>query len=418
MKLILFAIIVCSFLISPNLLFMAGVGYSSTGGGMVEKIHLATYLAIIGFVLQFALRKKNKLGYMQDAEVYRYIGATALLAIYCVAMGYVSSIPIVTLMTPLLIYSIVQHTDKKFVARLGVVIRIILVANASLGIAEALGGFTLLERVAGDVVVLSDTRAIGFVGHPLTSSLLSALMAIYLIREATEARFTMFRAAELMVHLVGLIAFGGRVALVLTIVLAIWAVLFGKAKPGGGRKLRSSQIALRVGLFGAFVVGGFFLGTSEFAEATINRFMGDQNADASTESRFSAFLILFSMEPEEWFLGVPEARRVALMGAFDTDFGIEITWISWILSFGVIWTLVLVYILYRIIKLSTRGRASSLRYMSILFLVAITGAQGLGGKTLMLSWFLMMLLCFDQPPVGRSSLSSGRSLRRSSFRQA
>lgn len=385
---------------------------------MVEKIHPVTYIALIGFVLQFALKSRNKLGYMQDAEVYRYVGAMVLLAIYCIAMGYVSSIPVVTLMTPLLVYSILQHTDRAFVARSGLIIRMILLANAALGVAEALGGFTLLERVAGDVIVLSDTRSIGFVGHPLTSSLLSALLAIYLIREATEGRFSMLRAAELMVHLVGLVAFGGRVALVLTIGLAIWALLFGRAKSRGWQGFHTSQIVLRVGLFGALVAGGFFLGTSEFAEATIDRFMGDQNADTSTESRFSAFLILFSMEPEEWLLGVSEARRVALMGAFDTDFGVEITWISWILSFGAIWTLILGYILYRLIKLSTRGRASSLRYMSILFLVAITGAQGLGGKTLMLSWFLMMLLCFDQPPVGRSTLSTGRSLRRASFRQA
>lgn len=404
MKIVLLLVIVASLVISPNLLYMAGIGYGVSGGGALEKIHPCAFLALVGFFLQMTMGGKNKIGYIKDRELYRLIGVTFLLSAYCFAMGYVVSIPIVTFMTPLLVYSMMQHADRLFLYRIGILVRVLIAINALLGIYEAVSGLTLLERTVGDTIIEQDTRSIGFLGHPLSSSLASSLVAIYLIRDTLSSRLSLPRALEIALLLFAIVAFGGRVALVATAILSIWAVLFGNKSTVSGKKIQPSQVTLRIAMLVTLISIGVFLVTSDFGGNTIARFGGDENAEKSTESRYSAILILLSMSPQELLLGVSDVRRVSLMGAFDTDLGVEITWISWVLSFGAVWAVVLGYLLFRVIYLSTKGRPASLKYMSVLFVVAITGAQGLGGKTLLLTWFLTMLVCFDQVPANSSTV--------------
>lgn len=395
MNIFLLIVVVGSYVISPNLLYMLGVSYGGSGGGVLEKIHPCTYFVFILFFIQFISGGRNKIQYVRDKDIYSPIFLVGLLCVYCIFMGYSVAPLLVTLMTPLLMLLVLQRSRISFLRSLGYIIRFLVFANALLGIAELLLGFTLLERVAADVVIESDVRSIGFIGHPLTSSLLSALVLVFLVRSGLGRGFSKIGIAEIVFQFSALLAFGGRVALVLAVLFSVFAIFFsdgGYSRRSGGAK---QNLAVRLILIGSILFGALFASQSEFAANTLGRFDLEQGVDASSETRFAAIVMLGELGYDELLTGVPGERRVGLMSAFDSDFGIESTWISWIFSYGLIWSLALAYAFILLFIKLTRGRAPALKYMSFLFVIAISGSQGLGGKTLMLTWLVTMLVCFE-----------------------
>lgn len=378
------------FLVSPNLLYMLGTGYSASGGSAIAKIHPCTYVLVATYFLQILSGRSLRFELIADREVNFRVAAIFILVVYCGAMGFVTSIPIVTLLTPFCLLALLQREKIQFLAFLSVIVRLVLVVNALVGVFEMVAGHSILEKVAGNVEVGNDARSIGLLGHPLSSSLVSGLMLVFLMREGIDGRVSVLSVLEMLIHVAGVLVFGGRLNLVIAMCLCVYALMFGRSAASG-----STKTLIRVFMFFVFVIACIWASQSDFAEVLLSRLSGDEkNADSSSATRVAAVLLLLNSELSDLVTGISDARRAQLLGAFDTEYGIEVTWISWIFSFGVFWTAYLMKSLFRSLSKITCNAPPSLKYMNILFVIAMTGAQGLGGKTLALCWFFLMLVTF------------------------
>ncbi|MEJ5990727.1 hypothetical protein WG902_12060 [Ramlibacter sp. PS3R-8] len=394
---------IASFIISPNLLFALGIGYSESEGSQFLKVHPATYFYAAIFMGAVLFRLKNRAHFVSNRALRNCIAGGVGLCVYCLAMRYSVSVVAVSLLTPLLALHVAQRLPGKAMRLLYRTLRLLVLANSVVGIYEILDGSTMLPRVAGGILIETEQRAIGIVGHALPSSMLAGLTALYLLYRvlysvALNVRSRTLITGELLIHLAALIAFGSRLVIVITAFFAVWIILFG---PRGTSKSGSTTVR-RILILVVLVASTWLLATADFSQSTIDRFLGGQGAAASTESRLAAFALLTTLAPSEWLWGINATRRVELMELFDTNFGIEVTWIAWILSFGVVWTILATYALFSLLfKILSRNPVPH-KYLVFFFIIGISGSQGLGGKTMLLTWVLLMLITY---PVQAGALT-------------
>ncbi|MCE3271490.1 MAG: hypothetical protein K0S57_1887 [Ramlibacter sp.] len=389
-----FVVTVGSLLVSPNLLFALGIGYSEAEGSQYLKIHPATYLVALLWLGCTFFRVKNRAQIISNRTLTIFIAGGFALVAYCVLMRFSVSIVVVSLLTPLLVLHVAQRLSDRSRWSIYWTLRLVILANSIVGIYEILIKDTVLPRVAAGVLIETEQRAIGLVGHALPSSMLAGLSILYLIHRViyspAKQASRIATIGEMVIHMAALVAFGGRLVIVATALLVVWIVLFGSQS----YKVSRGVIVRRILLFLIFIGSAWFLASAEFAQSTIARFLGEQGAAASTESRLAPFLIVTTLDPSEWLWGINASRRIQLMELFDTNFGIEITWIAWVLSFGVIWAALATWTLAVLLFKILRRWPTPNKYLVALFLLGISGSQGLGGKTMLLSWFFLMLITY------------------------
>lgn len=387
-------LIFASLLISPNLLYLAGTGYTQAEGAAYLKIHPVTYISVFSVAIIFLMRRRNKANFFNDRFLLFLILWGGLLSVYCVLMGFNVSGAVVTLFTPVLFLYVAHRLNREQLGEIEPWLRFLLAMNAVVGIYELISGDTLLPRIVADVIVQTDQRSLGFVGHPLSSAALSGIVTVYLLYRTVFFGLSfgtrLLSVGELALHVVALAAFASRATIVFVFALAIIMIFLHRNK-----KKISGQNFWRIFVAVMIVVIVAFLAQSEFAEIAMARFLGDQYTDSSSQSRFTLLALLSSMGATEWLTGVTLARRLELQDIFDTTYGVEVTWIAWILSFGLIWTVALMISLWKLLMTISRFKGASHIFMTAFFLLVITSAQGLGGKTLLLMWFLSILLCFQ-----------------------
>jgi hypothetical protein len=161
---------------------------------------------------------------------------------------------------------------------------------------------------------------------------------------------------------------------------------------------RVGFVAAAVTIFGAIVASGF-------ADNTLSRFTAD---GGSALTRNIALQIVASLSPDELAFGVSPGEREAMQRAFGTEFGIEVTWLSWLVDFGAIVTVALCTLLALLIRICLRGKQPYRWYLTVYFLVCISCSLGLGSKSLMLAWFVIVMLTFGgeiRPRVRSNALA-------------
>jgi hypothetical protein len=388
-KLLAMVTIILSMVVSPNLMYLVGIDYATETGSLLEKIHPSTTFCCLIFLVSFVISGRLKFKYLKPHEFSTVLAiVVAVVAILLLLARPVTSI-LVTFLTPILFCYALGLGGRSATTGIERLVCGMLLLNSVIGIGEALLGTAILPRIAGSVIIYNDTRSIGFVGHPLTSSFLTGLVLLYLVLSRMMSKFDGWSMAQIGVHAAGLVAFGGRVALVSTIALiAIYVLLDGSAVVR-----RQSAFVRRI----LIITGGVTLGAvvlfSGLADNTISRFTSDEG---SALTRSSALQIVEGMSWDELAFGVSPSQKTAIMRAFGTEYGIEVTWIAWLVDYGVFITAALVIALTMILVICLRGAQRYHWYMTVYFLICITGSQGLGSKSLLLAWFVMIMLTFGR----------------------
>jgi len=178
-----------------------------------------------------------------------------------------------------------------------------------------------------------DFRAHAFYDHPLTAALVTS-MAFFLLY---SMRMRLILAAPIFgLMLLGLLAYGGRTALVITVivsvVLAIYRLLAGLMK----RKL-SAEFLMAIGLAAVIVP---LVVTVVVTQTTIaDRIIHSLYYDDSAEARATQWDVFRYLSLKDWLFGISKDHLIALkyqigLGSNDTD--IENFWILIFLDLGVI----------------------------------------------------------------------------------
>jgi hypothetical protein len=226
----------------------------------------------------------------------------------------------------------------------------IILLNAALGLAESITHINLFPFVNEDVLdadqiakqleIIDDFRANAFYPHPLTASFVTAIGLMMAF--AMRLRFSVMAPTLVMVFL-GLLAFGGRTALVVaavaTCLLAGWIVLSGLVR----RTLKLSAISYLV--LAAIVLPlliGYVMTQTTIADRIINTFYMDDSA----EVRVIQWRVLEYMSLKNWLFGLPSQDVLALkyqVGITGVE-DIENFWLLIFLNLGAIGFLTFLFV--------------------------------------------------------------------------
>lgn len=383
--------IASSFLVSPALLYALGINYGNEAGAPLEKLHISTLLGALALGLSALFEGRLRFTLISARTFALLLFVIALATAQLLVLRRPVTGLIVTFLTPVLLLYLLQQAGPGLMRRLRTLVAVLLLSNALAGLAEAALGTTLLPRVAGSVEIHGDTRSMGLVGHPLTASFLSGIMLIYLVISRMMTRFDHWAVLQMIIHALALMAFGGRLALLATVLMLLVYVLFDPTALAR-RAPVERWLTRYVILFCGLVASALML-MSGMAAQLLSRFFAD---GGSAATRLAALDIVRNLDLGGLVFGLSLAQREAMLRACGTPYGIEITWLAWLVDYGLIISLGLALVLGLVLRACLRGAARVHVYMVAYFLVCITGAQGLGAKSLLLAWLVILVLTLRQ----------------------
>ncbi len=386
------------FCISGGLLWTLGINYDGLTGSAAQKIHPATYLAVL--LLAWSLVRAgnpvaNAVAILEHrpASVFLGLMGTALAVQISLRGGAGIAGAIDTFVLPGLVMILLAGCDARGRARLETLVHALMAANAGLGIVEFVTGQRFFPFRLDGMLLENDTRSVSLQGHPLTNATLTACYVIALAAGGGSLR-PLRRLAMLGVQLVALVTFGGRSAIVVTLALG-----GGLAALGLVRTVARGRIPLLAVAGAAFAVPLFALAlaglvASGFFDALMARFVND---GGSANARVLVLELFNRLSWRELVVGPDPTVIDSLRRINGLALGLENPIVRIVLYQGAIMTgLLTVAVALFLVEVARRCRPGIAMPM-IAFVFLINTYESLGGKTTLVAKFAILLVALYRP---------------------
>lgn len=389
--LVLFAV-VSIFTISSAMLTSWKLHYITAGGAFYEKFHPATYCTLLAFGL-LLIRNGDPIG-----ELLRIFSESRLLLIYLLAWFWLLAqmlmqerpftVIIDTFLLPMLLCLVIWRLSPAQRKPLLWAIHLAILVNIVIGYYEYFSGHRLFPLTLGDVVVLGEWRASALLGHPLTAAGVVAGYIIALTFGPAIGLPAMLRLPIIAVALASLMAFGGRTSLVTVLVMMSGAAAFQlfRLVRGGRTSLLTVIAALCVLFIGAAIfVAAYDAG---LFDKMLIRFSSDKG---STLARYATFDFLSHFDWHELTFGPDPVRATALQNALGLRYGVEDFWVSCIVQFGIVSTLVLTIGLAALLTEIIRRASGGAWLVLLLMIVIAISSVSFSSKNIQLAQFAVLI---------------------------
>ena len=392
------------------------VHYLTTGGNFYEKFHPATYFAFLGFFL-LLVRNGDPIGqinrmFSEARLVLVYLFCWLALLVQMLVLERPFTVIIDTFLLPVVLCLVIWRLSPLQRKPLVWMLHLTILLNVILGYYEYFSGHRLIPlSLGGDVVVTGEWRSSALFGHPLTASGLVGAYILALILRPALCPPVVLRLPLIAFCLGSLMVFGGRTALVtVLLVIGSFAALELFRILRGGRTSLPVAIAAICLLFvaAAAVFAALDLG---IFDKMLLRFSSDKG---STLARYATFNLLSHFDWQELILGPNPVRANALQTQWGLNYGIEDFWISCIVQFGLVHTILLTIGLICLFA-EILQRASGAAWAIILLIVVIAASSvSFSSKNIQLAQFVVLitlLLPRERRIVTPASLGSHRRHR-------
>ncbi len=403
--------VIVTFTISPAMLTNWHIHYLTSGGAFIEKVHPATYLAFAGFGL-LLIRRGNPIG-----ELSRMLSEAKLLLLYLFCWLFLLvqvavlhrpfTVIIDTFLLPIVLFLVILRLSPSQRRPLIWALHGTLLLNVALGYFEYATGHRLFPLTLGSVLVVGEWRSAALLGHPLTASGIVAGYIIALLLRPQICPAPMLRLATIIICLGSMMAFGGRTALV-----CVLAVIGAILSLTGLRLLRGSRtpllnVILAMCVMSVLGIGVFLALDLGIFDKMLLRFSSDKG---STLARYATFSFLSHFDWHELIIGPNPTRVNALQAQFGLNYGIENFWISCIVQFGLIHTIVLTIGLVAFFVEILRRSHPAAWAITLLMLVIALSAVSFSSKSIQLAQFIILItLLLPRDPVRRLSPNLSKS---------
>jgi hypothetical protein len=332
--------IVTILVISANTLVQLGVRYSGLGGNPLVKIHPATYLAVFAAMAALTGGRQQGLGlgylFSKTPALLVFFCTTVFCALYSVAnVGATGAgVYIDTYLSAGCLALATMGANDRQRAIIARVVLTICIINVFIALAESIRQehFIPMQLDGKNVAELEgagDFRPAALYGHPLAGAMATSFgMFLFLTLDMG------FLAASICFGIlgVGLLAFGGRAALVVTVGLIAGRTVITLARDSfqrrvNGRLLGASGLAMVIML----PLSAYLLSATPIGERIVNSWY----YDASAEVRVDQWSVLDHLTTRETLFGTPEARLEQVYYQVGLN-GVENPFILLFLNLGII----------------------------------------------------------------------------------
>jgi hypothetical protein len=355
--------LISTFTISSAMLTNWKIHYATTGGNFYEKLHPATYFAFLAFCL-LLIRHGDPIGeinrlFSEAKLVLVYLFCWLCLLIQMLVLERPFTVIVDTFLLPVVLCLVIWRLSPAQRKPLVWGLHLTILLNVILGYYEYFSGHRLIPLTLGDVVVMGEWRSSALLGQPLIAFCLGSLMA-----------------------------FGGRTALVtVLLIIGCFAALEVFRILRGGRTSLPVAIAAicllfvaAAGIFAALELGIF--------DKMLLRFSSDKG---STLARYATFDLLSHFDWRELILGPNPVRANALQTQWGLNYGIEDFWISCIVQFGIIHTVLLTIGLAGLFA-EMLQRASGAAWAIVLLIVVVAASSvSFSSKNIQLAQFVFLI---------------------------
>ncbi|MBY0612795.1 MAG: VpsF family polysaccharide biosynthesis protein [Beijerinckiaceae bacterium] len=388
------------FLISPMVLFQAGLNYEDVGGSPLEKVHPGNLIAL----LAFGFRALGRGPWRYTVESLRdnpgllvYLVTTFFILWFTIFIQKEPFTPLVDTFIPVVaLFLLLKEMPETVLSRYATLLHLIFAANALLALYEYLSGNRLTPYVAGTVQIGEDDwRATAFIGHPLANAMMTGTYILTLASRGGGGLGTYPRTLMLLLQLSSMVAFGARASLVtMLLMLALLGALNLVRILTGGMKISLRFLGLCATAMPLMIVGLVALDDIGFFDRLIDRFLEDKG---SASTRIAMFELFKYLSLNDFLFGPDQALIGSLKGVEGIESGIESFWVAFTLGYGLLPSLLFFTGLFAFsVNVCLRIRPYAFYVFVFFFLVASTSVS-LSAKSPLFGMFVSILIIMLRP---------------------
>lgn len=385
--------IVATLTLSSSLLTHLNINYVTAGGSFYEKLHPATYLVILALGLSL-LRARNPIH-----ELVRLCAGSTTILFYLVCWVFLLAQTVVldrpftavvdTFLLPLLIALAVWQTPPSSRRVLAGVFHLCMVVNVAIGYYEYFSGDRIIPLTLGNIVVYGEWRSAALLGHPLTASGLVAGYVLALVLKPQLCPHPLLRVPLILFCLGSLMVFGGRTALVTTLLIIALCFLFELVRVLRGRRIPLAMLIAGVALTFAGAMALLAILDLGVFDKMLLRFSSDKG---SALARLATLDLVSHLDWNEILFGPTTSRANALQSELGLDYGIENFWIASIVQFGLIHTVLMTVALAAFFTMLLRRSSGAALALVILITVIAASSVSFSSKNIQLAQFIILIV--------------------------
>jgi hypothetical protein len=379
--------------ISAMALVALGVPYASSGGSLATKIHPATWLAAaaVGLAMidlggpgRWAARIA-----LDRPGVVVFAIMVGLLFVHTALVQHLPLSAIIdTFVLPILVFVAIEALDPAARAPIGPALHIFIAVNAVIGLVEYASGWRLTPMYDIDGTIIWDWRSTALLGHPLNNAFVTGTWLVMLATGAGRRMPTLLRMAAMAAAAAALVAFGGRVAMILSFALVAAAGGLGVTRILAGRRFDLVDAAVAVAATSVLLVAAVVAIDAGAADRLIARFADDSG---SAGTRIAMFRIFGDLGWEEFLLAPPPELMVQAQRDYGIRIGIESSEVAFVAFYGLIPALLLLAALaaylFELVRATSRASLWAIGF----FVVVMSASTGLSSKSTNLALFTVMV---------------------------
>ena len=373
-------------LLGTPLLEQMGFHYTIPGNSFLERFHPASY-AVLLLLLSTAAKRHGITSLLRTAR--QAWPATALAGVSLLCALALSLDPentglsylIDTFTVPAILALLLSQISLDKQALLFRIVIACVMLNAVVAIGEALAGAPLIGANYSDKYF----RATGLLGHPLNNALITAPAVLLTIGIPGK---TVARLLRTLLLLGGLLAFGGRAAVVFTLFMIFLGFEVEMVRAAISGKLRP-QVPIYAGLFLLAPAG---LALIRLTTHIGDRVLGLLYFDQSANERFAVFDIFSDLRTDQLWFG-SNTHLIAYLVARQADIaGIENYWVYLLLQLGILMFVPFALAFLWFLRWLARGGGLYVTLAVLDFLFVSSGNNSLSSKTTALGVLVILAL--------------------------
>ena len=401
--------------VSAMTLSALGVAYDQAGGSFLQKFHPATYMASLALAVRFIARANPF--YWLARQAVRFPGATYFVATWIVMIVFAAVAqkapisPIIdTFLCSVAFLVLYADADERTRATMRIALHAFMFVNACIGIVEFVTHWRLTPYVAAGKIILHDYRSTALLGHPLVNAAVGAAYVLMLLYGADRAVGWGLRLVLVGVQLASFVTFGGRTAIVLSVVLGAPRLVRPGLEILAGRRFDMRAALVAALSAPALLAALVLLAQRGTFDGLVERFADDKG---SADARLLIFRLFDYFSLDELLFGPDQQRLASIQNTLGIEYGIESSWFGFLFGYGAFMTLFFLAAFAALMWEFWRRSRPGAWALFLYILVQLSSAAGISVKSLVFDQFVVLLLAFfcDWPREQRAPAPARHALR-------